>query len=140
MEEEKSRIEAKAERDAVLRAGFGDYWDKLWVAIEATVQRVQRLWNIDLSSRLNDANTLIRVSAPAFMDSRQINPTTPYLEIRADHQRRVLIVRFPHKSESGTPYQATLDSATKTVSVHGKTPLALAEHLIAERLLGKNLD
>jgi hypothetical protein len=154
---ETSRIYAKREREHTVSV-YADYlWEELTWAVRETVRQLNEYWQKDLV-QLPKESDVIRIQAPGrqkkLSGSSGHRTFTPQVEIRIDRGKQTAFVKVvevnPYDETEmvkakETPWPIKADPGPKTVYFEGPdknryTPLALAEHLIAEQLLGMNLD
>jgi hypothetical protein len=135
-DEERSRIDAKIKRDDLLTNGIEDLWITVWEAIQGTCNKVDGHWKTGLSYKLNDGNSVIRVNAPT--EQALVKQSERQLEIRFDRAERKIVVRIPHLDINGS-HPIKPDHEAEHLKIDGKTPLAFAEWLIAERFLKLDL-
>jgi len=144
---EKSRIGAKIKRDQLLANELENLWDALYSAMQAACEKVNQYWDSQLKGpTLNDHNSLIYVIGPLPDEpkKRQLGDASPRLDVRIDRKLRQIAARWSGPESSPTIYTIAangeepplcLKLGDKQYSAH-----ELAEILVAEKFLGKDLD
>jgi hypothetical protein len=136
MDSGESRIDARIKREALLRSGIEDLWVELCDAIETASKKLNEHWDSRLTWKINDGNSVMRVSAPPSAEDRF---TRLELEVRFDRGQREVVARL-NNEESGTSYRIKADLPDEKLVFGTLSRLALAETLIAEKLLKINLN
>jgi len=141
-EQPKSKLDLKFEKERRVSEGAAEMWEELWLAIQDTRSKLQSHRNIQLEVKRNDGNSLIQVIAPVRYYPAEQASVRPILEIRFERPEARVIARLAHKTGTGSPavYRIEADENASALSFHGRTPIELAELLVAERLLGIKLD
>jgi len=134
---EQSRIDVKIKRDNLFKGGLEDLWDSLWQAIEITCNKITSHWSIPLTKKLNDGNSVIRVTAPP-KEGIMAQPDR-FLEIRLHREERKIVVRL-HCDSTPSVYLIKPDPSAESLRFGDFGSVAISEKLIAERLLELNLN
>ncbi|HZQ68343.1 MAG TPA: hypothetical protein VFA68_07470 [Terriglobales bacterium] len=142
--QEESKLDAKLASELLVTSNIDEMWEYLWKAVQATCEKIQLGWQIDLTPKLADESEVIWVTAPRQLADDQFHQFIPKLEIRLDRTKKQVRAKLVHRSGSEIhyPIKADLQNNKPVFERSGTqcTPLALAEHLIAERLLRMSLD
>src|ERR1035437_3850239 len=154
--DEPSKLDQQIARDKLLRDAES-LWEAFYIAIQAAIGKLNSAYDFRLSGERNDHSSLIQVKSTTMRDrDTEINRQ---LEIRLARAACKIIFtvvkpasriytsgRPPMRSEPSI-FQIDADTEHNTlffVSIHKHeqqryTPIELADHLLAERLLGMKL-
>ena len=157
--DEPSKLDQQIARDKLLLRDAESLWEAFYIAIQAAIGKLNSAYDSRLSGERNDHSSLIQVKSTTMRDrDTEINRQ---LEIRFERSARKIIVtivesarhirtpeRPPMRSE---PLIFQIDADTERNALffvstrkHEQqpyapvmyTPVALADHLVAELLLG----
>ncbi len=151
--DEPSRLDRQIARDKLL-ADIEPLWEALHAALERTAAKLNGAYNCGISVDLNEHNSLIRADSSPTVKDRDTE-VHRQLEIRLDRRARkvtVIVVetmrhiRAPERAPTrGAPFTFEIDVDMErgqlcfTQKLERFTPVALAEHLLTELLLGMKL-
>jgi hypothetical protein len=143
--EERSRIDGKKKRDELMTGHIGDLWDDLCLQIEQACNKLNAYFKTELEFKKNGVHSVVRVFLPSIgmRNNFEVRPQMEVCFLR--HDRRVEIKKTDRPGEPApTIYRvkADADNGELLFEQDGTfhTPLALAEHLVAEYFAGINLD
>jgi hypothetical protein len=151
---ETSRIEAKRERDVLLKEGCCKFWDELVEAIESVIERLnEKYWDCKLERKSYNPSIEL-IEAPdahkPFRTAEGRTGTSPVprkMQISFSSSARAATTKHNDKAEIVWPIKADLAEKKlyfMAAGIHSEikrlTPLQLAELLIPEDLLGMKLD
>lgn len=140
---EESRIDLKIKRDTLLRDKREDLWDQLCTAVENASTKLKDNFQKKLECRRNEGNTTIRVYGE-MLGHVGADAYTPELEIRFDRGEGKIIARLAHENKVLATCRITSNREGTALSFEyggqDRTPLFIAETLVAEKFLGIKLD
>jgi hypothetical protein len=145
---EHSRIDDKIKRDALMKDALEDTWEALDTRVKEAIQKLNKHFSTTLSSKLNDGNSVIRISDCELTESERAVPSANrriihQLEIRLDREQKKIIVRRTDDGSSPRTYPIKADLSSNSLRFAQTdqllTPLMLAETLLTQ-LAGINLD
>jgi hypothetical protein len=135
MSPENSRIDDKIRRDALLKNELENLWDSLDARISEAAKKLTDHYNAGLSSKLNDHNSAIRVTAKT-VEIGGGDAATPELQIRIERQFHRVIVTRTDISQHPKTYPIKADLSSDSLRFADKdrllTPLMFAESLLSE--------
>jgi hypothetical protein len=142
MNEEKSRIDAKIKRDALLRHHREDLWTDLSEMVDEVCKKLNTHFAADLTLKTNDHNSLIHVAAATIRFEGQ--PLTREIDIRFNRGENKIIAKLVHTNSIVATYIPKVnpvdDKLGFFLSGNFYSPLAVAETLLAEKLLELDLN
>ncbi len=134
------RIDAKIKRDKLFASCLEDFWQEFWSEIQSAVVKIKGHWNIEVSAKLNDDNSVIRLKAPVRSAENGVANIAPEAEIRLDRGEKRVIVRVISSSSKTSSYKITPDPAGEKLLFNDNSALQLAEIIVAEQLLAIDLS
>jgi hypothetical protein len=150
---DESRLDAKIRRKHLTEEHkrfvddrIDNTWEDLWIAVSQTANKLNQNYSAGLSLTRNDHKTVIKIDATL----NAVSLGRPLMDITLDRGGAKVIMRYSARQDVimwQDPKCFAVKADLETAQLYFEdspdkrfTPIQLAEHLLAEKLLNMNLD
>ena len=138
--EPESKLDAYIKRENMMKTGVEPLWRELIKQVGVAVDKCNTQWSVaELSMIVNPEDDLISVKGSPRVDQIR-GRIMPHVEIWFNRREAKLHVRRVYLNEGpGAPMDIKPDKDNEQLTFGGKTPLQIAENVVAEEVLGTKL-